>query len=132
MSISRDAFMAWLGRYIAAWRSQDPAAIGDLFSAGCRYSYRAGTRVVSGREAIVEAWLADDMRDAWEAQYEPLAIDGEVHVSRGRTRYFSAGGSLWHEYSNIFVCRFDSQGRCSEFTEWWMRTYDADAGGATP
>ena len=29
MSISRDAFVAWLGRYIAAWRSQDPAAIGD-------------------------------------------------------------------------------------------------------
>jgi hypothetical protein len=32
MSISSDAFEAWLGRYIAAWRSQDPAAIGDLLS----------------------------------------------------------------------------------------------------
>lgn len=132
MPLSCDDFAAWLERYVTAWRSRDPQAIGDLFSSDARYSFRAGTEVVSGREAIVEAWLVDDTGAAWEARYEPLAIDGEVHVSRGRTRYFSAGGSLWHEYSNIFVCRFDSQGRCSEFTEWWMRTYDADAGGATP
>ena len=131
MPLSRDAFAAWLGRYVDAWRSHDPQAIGDLFSADWAYRYRAGRATVVGREAIVAAWMADEMGDRWEAGYEPLAIDGEVHVSRGLTRYFSADGSLWHEYSNIFVCCFDAAGRCSEFTEWWMLTYDADAGGAT-
>jgi len=29
----------WLARYVAAWKSGDPAEIGDLFSAGCRYRY---------------------------------------------------------------------------------------------
>jgi hypothetical protein len=126
MHLSRDAFAAWLGRYVAAWRSRDPADIGDLFSADCRYSYRAGTRVVSGREPIVEAWLADESGDAWEAHYEPLALDDEVHVAMGWTRYLRQDGSLCHEYSNIFLCRFDEAGQCSEFTEWWMLTYDAE------
>jgi hypothetical protein len=124
--LSRDAFAAWLGRYVTAWRSRDPADIGDLFSADCRYSYRAGTRVVSGREPIVKAWLADESGDAWEAHYEPLALDDEVHVAMGWTRYLRRDGSLGHEYSNIFLCRFDEAGQCSEFTEWWMLTYDAE------
>ena len=91
MQLSRDAFAAWLDRYVAAWRSRDPADIGDLFSADCRYSYRAGTRVVEGRDAIVAAWLADESGDAWEAHYEPLAVDGEVHVAMGWTRYLAPG-----------------------------------------
>ncbi len=127
MPRSRDAFAAWLVAYVDAWRSADPAAIGDLFSPDCRYGHRAGTAIVEGREAIVADWLADEMGERWEATYAPLAIDGEVHVARGVTRYFAADGSLWHEYSNIFVCHFDADGRCSEFTEWWMRTFDAEA-----
>lgn len=126
MPLSRDDFAAWLGRYVATWRSRDPQAIGDLFGADARYSFRAGTEVAEGRAAIVRAWQAHDSDDPWEAEYAPLAIDGEIHVARGWTRYLRQDGSLGHEYSNIFVCRFDAEGRCAEFTEWWMRTFDAE------
>ena len=33
---------------------------------------------------------------------------GESRYTNGRT------------YSNIFVCRFDRDGRCTEFREWFM------------
>lgn len=123
MTLTRDAFAGWLGRYVAAWRSYEPADIGDLFSERATYSYRAGTRVVEGRAAIVASWLADpDPVGSWEARYEPLAIDGEVHVATGTSRYLDDAGSLRDEYSNVFVCRFDAEGRCMSFTEWWMRT----------
>jgi hypothetical protein len=36
---------------------------------------------------------------------------------RGWTKYFEPE----REYSNIWVIRFDDEGRCTEFTEWWMR-----------
>lgn len=127
MRLTRDEFAAWLGRYLAAWRSTDPLAIGDLFSERAIYSYRAGTRVVEGRGAIVAAWLADpDEPGSWDAHYEPLAIEGEVHVAKGTTRYSDAEGAVREEFSNIFVCRFDADGRCATFTEWWMRV-----GGST-
>jgi hypothetical protein len=122
MPLSRDAFAAWLDAYVAAWRSNDAASIGALFSADASYSYRAGTDVVVGRDAIVAAWLREpDDPGTWDAKYEPLAIDGEVHVSVGWSRYLREDGSLRDEYSNIFVCRFDAAGQCSDFMEWWMK-----------
>lgn len=122
MPLTRDQFGSWLGGYIEAWRSYDPDAIGALFAPDATYSYRAGSSVVRGREAIVASWLEDpDPADTWDAHYEPLAIDQEVHVAIGWSRYFDADGAVRDEYSNIFVCRFDSAGACVEFTEWWMR-----------
>ena len=40
--MTRDEFAGWLDRYIAAWKSYDPDAIGDLFSEDAFYSYRGG------------------------------------------------------------------------------------------
>jgi ketosteroid isomerase-like protein len=121
MHLTRDAFAAWLTGYVEAWRSGDPATIGALFTEDAVYSFRAGDEVVEGREAIVRAWLEEDEEGSWEAYYEPLAIDDEIHVAIGTTKYFDEGGLPRDEYSNIFVCRFDDAGRCSGFTEWWMR-----------
>lgn len=121
MALTRDAFASWLERYIEAWRSNDAEAIGDLFSADCSYSFDGGHTHTVGREAIVEAWLGEEERGSWEAAYEPLAVEGEVHVGLGSTRYFDEGGLVRDEYSNIFVCRFDDDGRCSDFAEWYLR-----------
>jgi hypothetical protein len=126
MHLTRDDFGAWLGRYIAAWRSGDPGAIGELFSADASYSFRGGNMVVNGREAIVTAWLGEDETGSWKAHYEPLAIEEEVHVAIGWSRYFDEAGAVRDEYRNIFVCRFDDAGCCREFTEWWMRAPKAD------
>jgi len=121
MHLSRDQFGAWLGRYVDAWRSGDAEDIGGLFSADCAYSFRGGHSVVVGREAIVKAWLEEDESGSWEASYEPLAVEDEVHVAIGSTRYADEAGNPRDEYSNIFVCRFDDTGQCTQFTEWWMR-----------
>ena len=110
------SFQAWLDRYIDAWRSADPAAIGDLFSSDARYFYGPYRDPVVGRDAIVASWTSNpDAPGSWEAEYRPLAIDGAVAIATGESRY-----SNGKAYSNIFVCRFDDQGRCSEFREWFM------------
>jgi ketosteroid isomerase-like protein len=121
MHLTRDQFADWLSRYIGSWRSGDAEAIGDLFSADASYSFRGGHTVVLGRAAIVKAWLDEDEPGSWEAHYEPLAIDDQVHVAIGWTKYVDEAGMPRDEYSNIFVCRFDDDGRCAEFSEWWMR-----------
>lgn len=109
-------FRAWLDRYIDAWRSSDPAAIGDLFGADASYFYGPYREPLVGRDAIVRDWTGEpDAPGSWEAEYSPLAIDGDVAVATGESRY--ADGRT---FSNIFVCRFDVDGRCSEFREWFM------------
>ena len=117
------AFKAWLDRYVDAWRLGDPTAIGDLFSIDVRYAFDPFGEAVVGRAAVVAAWLTDpDAPGSWEADYEVLAVDGEVSVAHGRTRYLTDDRSaIDREFANIFACRFDDDGRCREFTEWYNR-----------
>jgi ketosteroid isomerase-like protein len=110
------AFQTWLDRYIAAWRSGDRADIEALFSAEARYFYGPYKEPLVGREAIATDWLANpDEPGSWEAEYRPLAIDGDVAVATGESRYTNG-----RTYSNVYVCRFDDDGRCTEFREWYM------------
>jgi len=117
------AFHSWLARYVDAWRLNDPVAIGDLFSSDVRYAFDPFSEAVVGRPAVVAAWLADpDGPGSWEADYEVLAVDGDAYVAHGRTRYLTDDRSaIDREFANVFVCRFDDDGRCREFTEWYMR-----------
>ena len=121
--MDRAAFASWLHRYIDAWRLNDPVAIGDLFSADVRYAFDPFEEAVVGRAAVVAAWVTDpDDPGSWEADYEVLAIDDDTHVAHGRTRYLTDDRTgVDREFANVFVCRFDDEGRCREFTEWYMR-----------
>jgi len=41
-------------------------------------------------------------------------------VVTGSSTYTDPDGSLRTIFDNCFVIRFDSEGRCTEFTEWFM------------
>ena len=121
--MDHDGFHSWLVRYVDAWRLNDPVAIGDLFSLDVRYAFDPFSEAVVGRPAVVAAWLTDpDEPGSWEADYEVLAVDGDTYVAHGRTRYLTDDrADIDREFANVFVCRFDAEGRCNEFTEWFMR-----------
>ncbi len=114
--MTRDDVARWLDRYADAWRTYDPDAIRSLFSADAEYRYHPWDEPVRGRDAIVADWLANrDQPDAWQAAYRPWAVDGDAGVATGVSRYDDAKGR--REYHNVFLCRFDTDGRCREFTE---------------
>ena len=120
--MTRTQLQNWLDAYVDAWRTYDPARIGALFSTGAEYHFNPfGTEPpLRGREAIVTNWLSErDDPASWEAHYEPVAVDGDVGVARGRTRY-TQGGVLLREFANIFVMEFDGEARCTRFTEHFM------------
>jgi ketosteroid isomerase-like protein len=123
--VDRDGVAAWLAAYVDAWRSYDAAAIGELFSRDATYRYHPWDEPVRGRAAIVADWLTDqDPPGSWRAEYEPLVVDGDVAVATGRSRYVASGDAPAREYWNCWVLRFDADGRCADFTEWYMRPPD--------
>jgi hypothetical protein len=120
------AFQRWLDDYVEAWKTYDAEAIGALFSEDVRYRYHPwdeGDDVVDGRSAIVASWLSDrDDPASWTAEYRPWAIDGDRAVAVGVSRYLGADGdTVEREYHNVFLCRFDDEGRCREFTELFLK-----------
>ena len=126
----------WLQAYVGAWKSYDPDQIGELFSADVRYRYHPHDDPVAGRAAVVRSWLGEDAsagassRDepgTYDATYRAVAVDGDVAVATGSSTYLSGpggpggpGGPVEKVYDNCFVMAFDAEGRCREFTEWYV------------
>jgi hypothetical protein len=114
--LTTEQLQAWLDAYVEAWRRYDRDAIGELFSEAATYAYHPYDEPLRGRDAIVADWVNEpDAPDSWEARYRPLLIDGDRAVAAGETRYAEG-----RDFSNLFVLRFDADGRCSEFVEWFM------------
>ena len=132
--MDRTGFQRWLDGYAAAWRSNDRATIEALFSEDARYFYGPYEEPVVGRAAIADGWLEDrDEPDEWNASYAPLAIDGGVCVAIGESRYLLPDRTAERTaYSNIFLCRFDGEGRCTEFREWFMERPAPKLAAAAP
>jgi ketosteroid isomerase-like protein len=127
--IDHNAVNNWLTNYLGAWQSYDPEAIGALFSADAKYRYNPFDEPVRGRDDIVADWLAHrDAPDSFAATYWPVAVDGDVAVANGRTTYFEPDGTTVKQtYDNIFVLKFDQDGRCRDFCEWFAQPRRGEA-----
>jgi ketosteroid isomerase-like protein len=121
----------WLRAYVDAWKSYDPGQIGELFAEDVKYRYHPYDDPVEGRDAVVRSWLGEvghagastrDDEGTYDATYRAVAVDGDVAVATGSSRYLSGpGGPVEDVYDNCFVMRFDAAGRCREFTEWYIQ-----------
>src|SRR5262245_12475085 len=122
---------SWLDRYIEAWLTYDPGLIEDLFAEDIAYRYHPYDEPVTGRAAVVASWLGDGSEDGasdrdqpgtYEATYAPVAVDGDVVVATGTSSYRAEpGGPVVRTYHNCFVMRFAPDGRCREFTEYYLK-----------
>ena len=121
--MEKSAVVKWLGAYVKAWKSYSPEAIGALFTEDATYSYYPFEEPVRGREAIVASWLKhQDPPGTYDASYAPIAVDGNIAVAQGRSRYFkdSTQKQLTKQWDNVFVIEFDDGGRCRSFSEWFV------------
>jgi ketosteroid isomerase-like protein len=121
----------WLKDYVAAWKSYDRGQIEALFAEDISYRYHPEDDAIEGRAAVVESWLGvgdhsgastRDEPGTYDAAYRAVAVDGQVAVATGISSYReSPDGPVARVYDNCFVMQFDSEGRCREFTEWFMK-----------
>lgn len=128
--MNRAAVDSWLQAYVEAWKTYDRDQIGALFSEDVQYRYHPYDDPIRGRDAVVESWLGEseepgastrDQEGTYDASYRAVAVDGDVAVATGSSSYTSEpGGEVERVFDNCFVMRFDSAGRCREFSEWFM------------
>lgn len=123
--MTKTDLQSWLDRYILAWRASTTTAIEELFTEDATYRfhpYDEGDEMVVGRDRIVAAWLEEpDDPSAWEAAYEAWAVDEDRGVGVGTSRYLATADKPERTYNNCFLMKFADDGRCSEFTEYYVR-----------
>ena len=134
--MDRDSAQRWLDAYVEAWRTYDPDQVRTLFSDDVVYRYHPYDEAVVGADAVVESWLGESdadgasTRDApgtHDANFEPVAVDGDTVFALGWAKYFKGpGGPVDRVYDNCFVMTFDDASRCREFTEFYTRRPSTD------
>ncbi len=125
--MDRDAVDLWLQAYMDAWKTYDPDQIAALFAQDVTYRYHPYDAPIEGRDAVVRSWLGEsdatgvptrDEPGTYEAAYRAVAVDDNVAVAVGSTHYIEPEGP--RVFDNCFVIRFDAEGRCNDFTEWYI------------
>jgi tRNA (guanine37-N1)-methyltransferase len=121
----RAAVEDWIGRYVRAWSSNDPEAIGELFTEDADYFTAPYREPWHGRDAIVREWLGHrDESGTWTFEHEVLGVDGGRAFVRGFTRYTAPDDPDPGPFSNLWVIELAADGRASRFVEWWMVAKD--------
>ena len=130
--MNREEVTRWLGRYVEAWMTYDRDKVEALFAEDISYRYHPYDDPIEGRDAVVESWLETgefasgasgrDEPGTYDAFYRCVAADDDIAVAIGSSSYKdSPDGPVVRVYDNCFVMRFDGEGRCREFTEWFMQ-----------
>ena len=111
------ALADWMASYERAWASNDPDEIRSLFTDDAIYFTAPFREPWSGRQEIVDGWLdRKDEPGGWTFEWQPLLDTPELAIITGTTIYRDPEQG----YSNLWVRRLWEDGRCREFTEWWM------------
>lgn len=125
----RDAVDRWLRAYVDAWKTYDPERIASLFADNVRYRYHPYDAPIEGRDAVVRSWLGSsdlagassrDEPGTYDATYRAVAVDDRVAVAVGTTHYSESADSPKRVFDNCFLIHFDPEGRCTDFTEWYI------------
>jgi ketosteroid isomerase-like protein len=119
---NREELARWTDAYVRAWDSNDPEEIRSLFTEDAQYFTEPHAKPWTGHDEIVREWL--DRKDEpgdYTFRWEILSADGELGFVRGWTTY---AGDPPKEYGNLWVIRLESDGRASEYVEWYVRVRD--------
>jgi SnoaL-like domain len=115
--IDRPAVEHWVSEYERAWRTPGTGDLPALFSSGATYLRSPYEEPIVGLDAIRTMW--EEEREGADEVFtlaaEIVAIDGETAVVRAEVRY---GRPLRQEYRDLWILRFDADGRCWWFEEW--------------
>lgn len=115
--LTRAAFASWLDLYEKLWRTPGTGSLDGLFAEAATYKHSPYEQPVTGLPDIAADWERGrhGADENFTLSSEIVAVDGDTGVARVLVRY---GEPENQEYLDLWVARFDEEGRCVEFEEW--------------
>ena len=118
--MNRSDVERWIASYERAWRTAGTDELGDLFSPDASYVPSPWAAPVEGLAAIARFW--DDEREgpdeSFTMAHEILTVDGTTAVVRVSVDYVGGDAVPAQRWRDLWVIRFDDDGRCLAFEEW--------------
>lgn len=115
--IDRAQVADWIEAYERVWRSEGTDALDQLFAAEADYSTGPYERAHLGLDAIKAMWESERAShdETFDMHSEIVAVEGDTGVVRVAVHYEEP---RQQEYRDLWIVRFDADGRCVHFEEW--------------
>ena len=115
--MDRAGLQVWVALYERAWRTRGTELLAELFAPEATYQTAPFEEPFRGLPAIAAMWQAarQGPEDVFAMDSEVVAVDGDTGVVRLEARY---GDPVRQTYRDLWLVRFDAQGRCLAFEEW--------------
>jgi hypothetical protein len=103
--------------YEAAWRRPGTDSLGSLFAEDARYGHSPYAEPIIGLDAIAQMWESEreGPDEIFTLGTEVVALEADTAVVRAHVLY---GDPVRQEYADLWVIRFEDDGRCISFEEW--------------
>ncbi|XVQ15387.1 nuclear transport factor 2 family protein [Spirillospora sp. CA-255316] len=115
--MDRDTVERWVAGYERAWRTPGTEPLAELFSPEVSYLPSPWARPIAGLSDLGPWWDAerDGPDEPFTITSEVVAVDGDTAVVRIEVEYQGEEPSRWRD---LWILRFDTDGRCARFEEW--------------
>jgi ketosteroid isomerase-like protein len=118
--MNRSDVERWIASYERAWRTAGTDELGDLFSPDASYLPSPWAAPVEGLAAIARFWddEREDPDESFTMAHEIITVDGTTAVVRVSVDYDGGDAAPAQRWRDLWVIRFDDDGRCLAFEEW--------------
>ncbi|MGH9193334.1 MAG: nuclear transport factor 2 family protein [Acidimicrobiales bacterium] len=126
--MNRSDVERWIENYERAWRTAGTDGLADLFSPDASYLPSPWAAPVEGLATIARFW--EDEREGPDESFtmarEILAVERATAVVRVSVDYDGGETAPPQRWRDLWVIRFDGDGRCVAFEEWPFATGQRD------
>jgi ketosteroid isomerase-like protein len=115
--VDREHVERWVADYERAWRSPGTADLAELFAPDATYLPSPWADPVAGAADLAAFWDAERQGpdEVFAMTHEVVAVEGDTAVVRVAVDYGEPVTARWRD---LWVVRFDADGRCAAFEEW--------------
>lgn len=128
--MERETVQRWVEGYERAWRTEGSDGLSQLFAPGATYQVSPWARPIQGLAAIRALWESEreGADEAFTLTSDVVAVDGSTAVVRIAVAYGDPRSGRWRD---LWVLRFDDDGRCAAFEEWPFAPAQDDGHGGS-
>ncbi len=116
-------FFLWLSRYGKCWETGDSNEITNLFSDDAYYYETPFDDPMVGLTSIKKYWSegADQAQENVVFNFSSVSMNGQIGTCRWQASFNRVPSGLRVDIDGYLEAKFNSDGRCSSFREWWHR-----------
>lgn len=133
--MKREALESWLRAYGLAWERRNPHAAVDLFAENAAYFVLPLTAPIRGQKELMKYWRhVTSTQEQIHFGFEILAAGPAVGIAHWWASFLRTSEKKRFQLDGVCVLSLNSDGRCTEFREWWHKretTLRSGKGSAT-